>query len=42
MIVGRVLKVEKNKTYSSMTADIDLAVPFDQISAVWVRARDVD
>lgn len=42
MIIGRVLKVEKNKTYSSMTADIDPAVPFDQISAVWVRARAVN
>ena len=39
LVIGRVLKVEKNKTYSSMNAYIDPAVPFDQISAVWVRVQ---
>ena len=39
LVIGRVLKVEKDKTYSRMTADIDPAVSFDRISAVYVRVR---
>jgi rod shape-determining protein MreC len=39
LVIGRVLKVEKNKTYSTMSAYIDPAVPFDRISAVYVRTR---
>jgi rod shape-determining protein MreC len=39
LIIGRVLRVEKDKTYSNMTAYIDPAVPFDQISAVYVRVQ---
>ncbi len=40
LVIGRVLKVEKNKTYSKMQAYIDPAVPFDRISAVYVRTLD--
>jgi rod shape-determining protein MreC len=39
LVIGRVLRVQKNKTYSTMSAFIDPAVPFDRISAVYVRAR---
>ena len=39
LVIGRVLKVEKDKTYSRMTADIDPAVSFDRISAVYVRVQ---
>lgn len=39
LVIGRVLKVEKNKTYSKMQAYIDPAVPFDRISAVYVRTK---
>jgi rod shape-determining protein MreC len=35
--IGRVVKVEKNKTYSTVSATIDPAVAFDRISAVYVR-----
>jgi rod shape-determining protein MreC len=37
LIVGRVLRVERNKSYSRLSAEIDPAVPFDQLSAVFVR-----
>lgn len=37
LVIGRVLKVERDKTYSRTTATIDPAVPFDQISTVLVR-----
>lgn len=37
MVIGRVLKVEKDKTYGRMDAYIDPAVPFDRITAVYVR-----
>jgi len=39
LIIGRVLLVEKDKTYSRMTAYVDPAVPFDQISTVYVRVQ---
>ena len=39
LVIGRVLRVKKDKTYSSMTADIDPAVSFDRISAVYVRVQ---
>ncbi|HVF11039.1 MAG TPA: rod shape-determining protein MreC [Abditibacteriaceae bacterium] len=39
LVIGRVLKVEKDKTYSRMTADIEPAVAFDRLSAVYVRVR---
>jgi rod shape-determining protein MreC len=37
LIIGRVLRVDRNKSYSSLSAEIDPAVPFDQLSAVFVR-----
>ncbi len=37
MIIGKVLRVDRNKSYSSLSAEIDPAVPFDQLSAVFVR-----
>ena len=37
IVVGRVVRVAKEKTYSRQEATIEPAVPFDQISAVWVR-----
>lgn len=37
LIIGRVVKVEKDKTYSRQEADIEPAVAFDRLSAVWVR-----
>jgi rod shape-determining protein MreC len=37
MVIGRVVKIEKDKTYSRQEADIEPAVAFDRISAVWVR-----
>jgi rod shape-determining protein MreC len=39
LVIGRVLRVKKDKTYSRMTADIDPAVSFDRISAVYVRVQ---
>jgi len=39
LVIGRVLKVEKDKTYSRMSADIDPAVSFDRIAAVYVRVQ---
>lgn len=39
LVIGRVLKVEKNKTISKMTAYIDPAVPLDRITAVYVRTQ---
>jgi rod shape-determining protein MreC len=37
IVIGRIVRVEKEKTYSRQDAYIEPAVPFDQISAVWVR-----
>jgi rod shape-determining protein MreC len=37
LIIGRVLRVDRNKSYSRLSAEIDPAVPFDQLSAVFVR-----
>ncbi|MBW3636642.1 MAG: rod shape-determining protein MreC, partial [Armatimonadetes bacterium] len=39
MVIGRVVKVEKDKTYSRHEADVEPAVPFDRLSAVWVRVN---
>lgn len=39
LVIGRVLKIEKDKFYSQMSAYIDPAVPFDQINAVYVRVQ---
>lgn len=39
LVLGRVMKVQKNKTYSQMTADIDPAVSFDRLYAVKVRVQ---
>jgi len=39
LVIGRVLRVKKDRTYSRMTADIDPAVSFDRISAVYVRVQ---
>jgi rod shape-determining protein MreC len=39
LIIGEVLKVNRDKRYSLLTADIDPAVPFDRISAVWTRVK---
>jgi cell shape-determining protein MreC len=38
LVIGRVIKVERNKTLSRLSAYVDPAVPFDQITTVWVRA----
>lgn len=37
LVIGRVIKVERDKTLSRLTAFIDPAVPFDQITSVLVR-----
>jgi rod shape-determining protein MreC len=37
MVLGRVLRVRKDKTYSQTSADIDPAARLDQLSAVYVR-----
>lgn len=39
LVVGKVLRVERDKAYSRLDAYIDPAVPFDRISAVFVRIR---
>ena len=39
MVLGRVLKVRKDKTYSQTSAEIEPAARLDQISAVWVRVQ---
>lgn len=38
LVIGRVVKVERDKTLSRLSAYIDPAVPFDRITTVWVRA----
>ena len=37
LVIGRVIKVERDKTLSRLTAYVDPAVPFDQITSVLVR-----
>ncbi|MBV9469250.1 MAG: rod shape-determining protein MreC [Abitibacteriaceae bacterium] len=39
LVIGRVLKVERDKYRSEMTAYVDPSVPFDQINAVYVRVQ---
>ncbi len=39
VVIGRVLKVKKNKTYSTQSADIEPAVALDQLSSVFVRTQ---
>ena len=38
LVIGRIIKVERDKTLSRLSAFVDPAVPFDQITTVWVRA----
>ena len=37
LVIGRVLKIEKDRAYSRQEAFIEPSVPFDELSAVWVR-----
>lgn len=37
LVVGRVLATRRDKNYSRLSATVDLAVPFDRLSAVFVR-----
>lgn len=37
IVIGRVIKVEKDKTYSRQDAYLEPSAPFDRLSAVWVR-----
>jgi rod shape-determining protein MreC len=37
MVLGTVVKVEKDKTYSRLIAWVEPAVAFDSLTAVWVR-----
>ena len=39
LILGRVVRVRRNKTYSQITAEIEPAAPVDQASAVFVRVQ---
>jgi rod shape-determining protein MreC len=39
LVIGRVVKVVKDKTYSRQEAFIEPSVPFDRLSAVWVRVN---
>jgi len=39
LVLGRVLKVRKDKTYSQTSAEVDPAARLDQLSAVWVRVQ---
>lgn len=36
LVIGRILKVERDKTLSRLSAYVDPAVPFRRIAAVWV------
>lgn len=38
LVIGRIIKVERDKTLSRLTAFVDPAVPFDQITTVLVNA----
>jgi rod shape-determining protein MreC len=37
LVIGRIVKTERDKTLSRLTADVAPAVPFDKITSVWVR-----
>ncbi len=39
LVIGRVLKVERDKTYSRLDAYIDPAVSFDRLNVVYVRVK---
>lgn len=39
LVIGRVLKIEKDRAYSRQEAFIEPSVPFDELSAVWVRVN---
>ena len=39
MVLGTIVKVEKDKTYSRLSAWVEPAVSFDNLSAVWVRTN---
>lgn len=39
VVIGRVLKVRRNKTYSTQKAEIEPSVPFDRLSGVFVRTQ---
>jgi rod shape-determining protein MreC len=39
ILIGRVARVSRNKTYSTMAADIEPAAPLDQLAAVFVRTK---
>lgn len=39
MVLGTIVKVEKDKTYSRLTAYVEPAVAFDNLTAVWVRTN---
>ena len=39
LVLGRVTKVAKDKTYSQTSAEIEPAARLDQLSAVWVRVQ---
>ena len=39
MVLGSIIKVEKDKTYSRLTAWVEPAVAFDSLTAVWVRTN---
>jgi rod shape-determining protein MreC len=37
LVIGRIIKTERDKTLSRLTAYVAPAVPFDKITSVWVR-----
>jgi rod shape-determining protein MreC len=39
LVLGRALRVRKDKTYSQTSAEIEPAARLDQLSAVWVRVQ---
>lgn len=39
MVLGRVMRVVKNKTYSQTSAEVEPAAPLDQLSAVYIRVQ---
>lgn len=42
LVLGRVLRVKKNKTYSQTSAEVDPAARLDQLFAVYVRVLNQD
>ena len=40
LILGRVLKVKRDKTYSQSSAEVAPAAHLEQLSAVWVRVKN--